>query len=233
MYMMAYHYDRLQEAAAAMVASRPEVGDSWLLKLERPEQIAQICAAHVESEASGMAFEKPSTVPDAWRCAVSFDSDGTISVKSAPAKQIAQPLLFPTSFAIDSKPPWNVVMDSQTTDLSPATSFKTSDREMYNRAREAAGISGPTHTKEVLLYNTDGLIMDGSITTPYLFREERWVTPPKSSGGQQGVTRRWALQQGLCSEGTVPRNSMKDGETIWLSNAFRGFFPAVFKEGRS
>jgi len=232
-YMMAYHHDRLREAAAAMVASRPGIEHRWLLNLEQPEQIAHVCAAHVQPEASNMGSEDRGTASGAWRCAVYLSIDGAISVKSAPAKQTVQPLLFPTSLDSFGKPLWTVVMDSQTTEPSLATSFKTSDRDMYNRAREAADISSPLHTKEVLLYSTSDLIMDGSITTPYFFREGGWVTPPTSSGGQLGVTRRWSLQHGLCSEGTVSRHSVEDGETVWLSNAFRGFFPATFRDMQS
>ena len=56
-----------------------------------------------------------------------------------------------------------------------------------------------------------------------------WVTPGGASGGLQGTTRRWALEQGLCVEGIVHRDSIKNGEVICFSNAVKGFFHGTFE----
>lgn len=96
--------------------------------------------------------------------------------------------------------------------------------------------------------------MEGSITTPYFRRRRRrrrrrsgvshglkdkehtddddnnndkWVTPPLSSGGNAGVTRRYALEHGFCIEQVVRVEDLVDGEECWLSNGVRGFIPAV------
>lgn len=76
---------------------------------------------------------------------------------------------------------------------------------------------------EVLIINYDDEIMEGSITTPYFWRGRRWVTPPASAGGNVGITRRYALDAGLCVEETIMKNSIVDGEAIWLSNGARGW----------
>lgn len=65
--------------------------------------------------------------------------------------------------------------------------------------------------------------MEGSITTPYFLRGERWVTPIASQGGNLGTTRRWALETGLCVEAHVARTSVHLGEVVWLSNGVRGW----------
>ena len=65
--------------------------------------------------------------------------------------------------------------------------------------------------------------MEASITTPYFWRAGNWVTPSAVQGGNLGTTRRWALQRGLCVEGTVKRESVSKGERIWLSNGVRGW----------
>lgn len=65
--------------------------------------------------------------------------------------------------------------------------------------------------------------MEGSITTPYFWRGERWVTPSADSGGNLGTTRRWALERGLCAEGKIGRESVVVGETVWLSNGASGW----------
>ncbi len=71
--------------------------------------------------------------------------------------------------------------------------------------------------------NHENEVMEGSITTPYFWRRGRWVTPPESAGGNIGTTRRYALEAELCVEETVRKDSVADGEAIWLSNGARGW----------
>ena len=40
----------------------------------------------------------------------------------------------------------------------------------------------------------------------------------------QSVTRMHALEKQWCVEGVVERDSVTDGEIVWLGNAVRGFF---------
>lgn len=124
---------------------------------------------------------------------------------------------------------WTVVLDTQPTTVTEATMFKIWDRTPQVRARSEAGIFALTTTKEVLLYNPDHQILDGSNSTPYFYRKGRWVTPISSSGGLQGTTRRWALEKGLCIEAVISLDSFVDGEIVWFSNAVKGFFCAVYQ----
>lgn len=80
-----------------------------------------------------------------------------------------------------------------------------------------------TGLPEILLYNHRDEIMEGSICTPYLFREGRWITPAAKCGGNLGTTRRYALEKDLCKEGIVPKDSVKANEIVVLSNGVRGF----------
>ncbi|KAI1000868.1 hypothetical protein K3495_g7334 [Podosphaera aphanis] len=129
------------------------------------------------------------------------------------------------------------------------TRYKTTQRRVYDMARRAAGISSLMDAREALLINSGGEVMEGSLTSVYFWREGRWVTPALTSGGQQGTTRRWALEHGcvlselswscvvvtaavlmcfrLCVEEIVPRESLVDGERCWISNGLRGFQRAV------
>jgi len=100
-------------------------------------------------------------------------------------------------------PEYEVIVADLRTTPSEYTHFKTTKREMYDMARQRAHISLPD-LKEVLIINEeDGSVMEGSVTTPYFWRDERWVTPsvnrhysPRSdSGGQDGTSRRWALER--------------------------------------
>ncbi|KAF2861332.1 D-aminoacid aminotransferase-like PLP-dependent enzyme [Piedraia hortae CBS 480.64] len=138
--------------------------------------------------------------------------------------------LFPATFPPSvSEPGWTVVPDNGPTRTSLATKFKTADRVCYERARLAAGIHSPSDPREVLLYDRQGLIFDGSIATPYFWRNNCWITPSEAAGGLRGTTRRWALDNGLCIEGCIYIHNCVDGEVIILSNAVRGFYQAVFR----
>lgn len=144
------------------------------------------------------------------------------------------PLLFPetldlnkqTHMAGTKKPIFKAVLDVLPTRNTTYTRDKTYYRTMYNYARHCAGIQSYQDAKEVLLYNKDWFVMDGSITTPYFYRDGKWITPHTECGGQQGTTRRWAIDHGLCTAGFVPRESLRRGEIIWLSNGVKGFFTA-------
>jgi branched-subunit amino acid aminotransferase/4-amino-4-deoxychorismate lyase len=154
----------------------------------------------------------------AYRAKVLIDQDGALSVVKAPTGPVQMTNLFPSylpsptgtniyrpgdSHIPDRLPEWEILVDKQATRESEFTHFKTTHRPMYDEARRRAGI-GLADMKEVLLVNKDDRsIMEGSITTPYFWRNNRWVTPPVSgefriaqgSGGNNGTTRRWALER--------------------------------------
>lgn len=119
---------------------------------------------------------------------------------------------------------WDIIPDTVRTTPSPYTTYKTTSRDMYNAARERAGIKDMAEKKEVLIISDkDGELMEGSLTSVFFWRDGKWVTPPISSGGQAGTTRRWALEKGFCVEGVVKVDSLVDGEECWISNGVRGF----------
>ena len=119
--------------------------------------------------------------------------------------------------------PWDVLPDTARTEKSPYTMYKTTSRDMYVSARERVGILGMGERKEVLVVNEEGEVMEGSSTSPFFWREGRWVTPGLECGGQNGTTRRWALERGFCVEGVVRVGELVDGEECWISNGVRGF----------
>ncbi|KAK4148024.1 aspartic peptidase domain-containing protein [Dichotomopilus funicola] len=106
---------------------------------------------------------------------------------------------------IPSKSPgYDIVVDGPNTARSEYTHFKTTKRDAYTAARERAHIVNLGDKREVLIVNdTSGAIMEGSLTTPYFWRQGKWVTPAVSkeysqeqgSGGQSGTSRRWALER--------------------------------------
>lgn len=154
-----------------------------------------------------------------------------MSVEIMAIERVPIQRLFPKSFGGERThfgTVFSVVLDTEPTEPTEVTMYKTSQRECYARARREAAIESLSDAREVLLYCHRGAIFDGSISTPYFYRNGQWVTPTSASGGQQGVTRRWALENHLAIEGDVHIDSLIDGEYIWLSNAVKGYFPAVF-----
>lgn len=119
-----------------------------------------------------------------------------------------------------------VVVDCVPTTASTFTTHKTTSRKHYDEARTRSNIEhrAPSES-EILLFNKDNQIMEASLCTPYFLRDEIWITPALSSGGNAGVSRRLALEANLCIEQVLRVDELVDGELIWLSNAVRGFMP--------
>ncbi|KAI0910024.1 putative 4-amino-4-deoxychorismate protein [Ustulina deusta] len=182
------------------------------------------------------------------------DRDGTLSIVKRPTGPVHLNNLFPShlpaplgnvaknSSDVSRVPERNfdyeIRVDGQTTAKSEFTHFKTTHRPMYEEARHRAGINNPADRREVLLVNqNDGSVMEGSITTPYFWRNGRWVTPPvarefniaQGSGGNSGTSRRWALERNLVVEDVVYADSLVDGEECWISNGVRGFIHCKVK----
>lgn len=216
-YLLPYHFDRLKNAAAAFKG------------FHHPEAMSNLEAFESGIHAAAEKSKSEDEVEEAAvsRGKVSWWPSGRLEVTLIPSYQ-PFPTLLPKSFDDIPDSPWTVVLDDQPTETDLYLGIKTSYRIAYDRARQSARLDLKS-TKEVLLYNHDGEVVDGSITTAYFYRDNKWVTP--QSGGLEGTTRRFALESGLCSTAIpgVNVDSLKDGETIWLSNAFRGFYAATFR----
>ncbi|KAI1186819.1 putative 4-amino-4-deoxychorismate protein [Nemania serpens] len=236
-YMLDFHRDRMLKAAIHWgwdAAAKVLEGEDGLRTLQ----------AFLRTNVSEVA-DSP------YRAKVLIDRDGTLSVVKGPTAPVHLNNLFPSYLPapsghmskdspIDGRVPernfeFEVVVDGQATTKSEFTHFKTTHRPMYDGARHRANILNAADKREVLLVNEDdGSIMEGSITTPYFWRNGRWVTPPvprefnmvQGSGGNSGTTRRWAIEKALVVEETVHADSLVDGEECWISNGVRGFIHA-------
>lgn len=117
---------------------------------------------------------------------------------------------------------WKIYVDSVPTIPSPFTRFKTTLRDVYIAARERASIQSFQAKAEVILFNAKQELMEGSMTSVFLWRKGRWTTPSLASGGQAGTTRRWLLEQEMCAEAVVRVDSLIDGEHCFVSNGVKG-----------
>jgi 4-amino-4-deoxychorismate lyase len=225
-YLLSFHFDRLKIAAATISGFQyPEA----MLNLGSFEQRIQDAIELSDAEKSMKQSNSHADAKQAIirRGKISWWPSGRLDIALIPVPRTPSSLL-PTSFDAFTAPMWSAVLDDQPTEPNLYTEIKTSRRIAYDRARQSAGIDLKS-TTEVLLYNPNGEIIDGSITTVYFYRDNKWVTP--RCRGLEGTTRRFALETGLCSlaDSAVRSDSLRDGETIWLSNAFRGFYAATFR----
>jgi branched-subunit amino acid aminotransferase/4-amino-4-deoxychorismate lyase len=217
-YLLSYHRDRLINAARHF---------EWDRAIDFLQQDLVSFEKFLDGSISDV--QKP------WRMRIAVDSNGKGSIEVNPTVAIDPLNLLIPSFHSGIQPTiWKVFVDSQPTTPSGFTTHKTTARDDYTAARVRAGITSPADTSEVLVVNPDGEIMEGSITTPYFRRpiagdatEPVWVTPPLTSGGNAGTSRRYALTQGFCVEQLVTKADLVDGEECWLSNGVRGFMRGV------
>ena len=232
LYMFAYHRDRLLEAA------RHFQWPSCIAKLEGKQGL------------SWLRDEIESIKPDigkkaCCRTRVTLDVHGNVEVEMMPTPRLSPDNLFPTREVFDSHLHttaddtdeklgviWTIFLDSEPTEKSPFTLYKTTSRHVYTAARNRTGILSFTSPEEVLMHNLDGEVMEASLTSVYIYRNGQWITPNRQSGGQLGVTRRWALEQDLCTEGTVKIDDLVEGENMWISNGVRGFIRARYRSSR-
>ncbi|KAL3460765.1 aminotransferase class IV-domain-containing protein [Aspergillus heterothallicus] len=208
-YLLPYHQDRLRNAA------RYFRWDNAVRFLE--QDLAQF-AQHLDK-----------FIPDKrepWRLRIVVDRNGDCKVDVMSTLRIELENFVVPFIISPISTPWRVYIDTVSTAPSGLTTHKTTAREEYMAARTRLGILSPQDTADVLLVNPKGEVMEGSITTPYFRRrrehaeqnEPEWITPPLSSGGCAGTSRRYALAQGFCREQIITTADLIDGEMCLLSN---------------
>lgn len=126
---------------------------------------------------------------------------------------------------------WTLVLDTQstaTTSLLPLIENKTTSRNHYTdpMIRTNASIA---NREEVLLYNEQGQVTEGTITNVLFLRDAKWVTPAVDSGLLNGLMRRHLLKLGKIEERVVLVDELVDGEHLLICNAVRGVFPAILR----
>lgn len=124
-------------------------------------------------------------------------------------------------------PLWRVAIAAQRLDSGdPWLRIKSSRRETYDAARTAL----PDGVDEAILLNERGEVCEGSITSLFLRRGDRLLTPPLRSGVLPGVLRRSLLDGGRAVETLLYPRDLAEGEIV-MGNALRGLIPARLAEG--
>lgn len=79
---------------------------------------------------------------------------------------------------------------------------------------------------DVIHYNEQGLITEGSRCNIYILQQSQWFTPPVSLGLLPGVQRAALLKQGLVHEKILHIDELKSAQSLRISNALRGWLNA-------
>ncbi|MFM6951261.1 MAG: aminodeoxychorismate synthase component I [Novosphingobium sp.] len=98
---------------------------------------------------------------------------------------------------------------------------KTSDREFYDAGLRTARAAG---ADEALFLRDDGLLTEGCITSLFVERDGRLLTPSARLGLLPGVLRRSLIEEGRAVEAELRIDDLKDG--FLIGNALRGLVPA-------
>ncbi|MDQ1899713.1 aminotransferase class IV family protein [Paracoccus sp. WLY502] len=171
----------------------------------------------------------------AGRAAVGFDLDETqvlVALAGLPRGQVLRARL-----AVDANghvalthqplPPnpeiWQVAISDQHLNSKDAwLRIKSSHRPVYDHVR--AGL--PAAVDEAILLNERGEVCEGTITSLFLRRGGRLLTPPLSCGLLPGVLRRSLIQTGQAEEAVLTPDELRDGE-VFMGNALRGLIRAL------
>lgn len=161
---------------------------------------------------------------------IALSSNGGLSTSISTVTPVSLASLFPASLdQISLEVAWKLHLDKIPSEVSPHSTFKTTCRDPYTTARARLSLTDYALLEDVLIFNREGKVLESSISSVYLKRDGKWVTPTARSATegadtcQRGTTRRWALEAGLCEEGTVHLASMGEEEIVVVSNGVKGF----------
>lgn len=169
------------------------------------------------------------SLPYKVRVLVSLTGEITIELHDTPIIANLYEGLDATLDFLQSQNLWNIYMDDEDILISPFTSFKTTNRSHYTKARERR-LPKKTHQEEVLLWNTQRNIMEGSITNIAIKTDGVWLTPELSCGCLCGVMRHHLLIKGYIKEGVIPKHKLSVGDEILLFNAIMGVVRGIIRE---
>ncbi|KAF6766693.1 aminodeoxychorismate lyase [Ephemerocybe angulata] len=226
-FLLPYHYDRLQNAAKVHGWTPLKVYTYKELKAA----IANVVIVHLHGSS-----QSEWKLPSALRVRILLARSGELQVTVAALEEGFSGDPFSLSVSKDvqavdlkSLPMISLHVDKEPTEPTLFTETKTTARQVYEEARirnDLAPLTTPSgKAKDVVLYNTEGLVMETSIFNIAFLRGSHWMTPSTASGCLAGVARRWLLENGRMVEdvkGTLEVASVTHGEIVLLFNGVQG-----------
>lgn len=85
---------------------------------------------------------------------------------------------------------------------------------------------------ETLLFNDRAELVSASMANVFLRRDDRLLTPPRSSGARGGVIREWVIQRRKVEERRLRREDVLNADEVFLTNSWIGVLPVATIEGR-
>ena len=152
---------------------------------------------------------------DRLRVRLLLHHDGEVEVTSQPLPALAPGTVWRAATA-------DIRLDS----TDPLLSHKTTRRSFYDEERARLAVA--CRADEAIFLNERGEICEGGITTIFVTRGDRLLTPPLSRGLLPGVLRRHLIERGAAFEGDVRLDDLRAG--FQLGNSVRGLIPARLVE---
>lgn len=147
------------------------------------------------------------------RVRLTLDGGGNVNVE-------AKPLVALTKDGIVT-----VELSDQVVDTASAFTYhKTTNRHFYDDERER--LNAQTGCSEVLFFNDQNELTEGSFTNVFIEKNGHLLTPPIRCGLLGGTLRQDLLNKGLCVEDVLTRDDLKAPNRLFLGNAVRGLFQA-------
>ncbi len=117
---------------------------------------------------------------------------------------------------------WRVTISNLRLDSGdPWLRIKSSHRPVYDHVRATLA----DDVDEAILLNERGEVCEGTITSLFLRRGDRFLTPPLACGLLPGVLRRSLIEGGRAKEARLLPADLARGE-LFMGNALRGMTPA-------
>ena len=186
---------------------------NWPLHWARLQITAQhfrypLMQMQLESDMQRMAQEH---ARGDWRVRLALSVTGEVQITAEPLPPSVQPV----SLQLAHQPIANAVAHSD------VVRFKTSVRQHYDAFKpQSAGIF------DIVLFNEDGQITEGTRGNIAVQLDGRWVTPPLQCGLLPGVGRALALSQGRLTEQVVTLQEVNHASGWAFINSLRGWLDA-------
>ena len=146
-----------------------------------------------------------------WRVRLALSVTGEVQIAAEPLSPTVQPV----ALQLAHQPIANAVAHSD------VVRFKTSVRQHYDAFKpQSAGIF------DIVLFNEDGQITEGTRGNIAVQLDGRWVTPPLQCGLLPGVGRALALSQGRLTEQVVTLQEASHASGWAFINSLRGWLDA-------
>ncbi|HEY7094495.1 MAG TPA: aminotransferase class IV [Ktedonobacterales bacterium] len=124
-----------------------------------------------------------------------------------------------------------LLSDQPTRSDDPLLVHKTTHRPLHDAAHQRALRHGHA---DVIFLNERGEITEGAISTLFVQREERLLTPPVACGLLPGIYRQWVLDTNpQASEAILLPDDLRTADAIYICNAVRGWRAASLAPERA